>query len=577
VWFNPSVPDLPALTAEDTAARTSSPVRRSRSRWLAGAAVLVMGLGGLGIALALPAGRAGRSAPTAAEPPRYVDETIAAGIDHTYDGEFEFFVGGGVAAFDCDDDGRDELFLAGGTEPAALYRNESPVGGALRFLQEASPVTDLTAVTGAYPLDFDGDGHVDLAVLRRGGNVVLRGLGDCRFEDATEHFGIDGGDGWTVAFSATWEGANVLPTVAFGNYLAPDTPDRSRCADSELVRPAPTGDVYAPPVALSPGYCTLSILFSDWSRSGRRDLRVSNDRHYYREGEEQLWRIVPGEAPRQYTAADGWRSLQVWGMGIASQDLTGDGYPEVFLTSQGDNKLQTLDGGPAQPTYKDIALARGVIAQRPFVGGDVLPSTAWHPEFEDVNNDGLLDLFVSKGNVDAQSGSATRDPSNLLIGQADGTFVEGAEAAGIVGFDRARGAALVDLNLDGMLDLVVVNRRVSATLWRNVGNGDAARPAPLGNWIAVRLRQPAPNVDAIGAWVEVRVGERTTTREVTVGGGHAGGKLGWLHAGLGHADRADVRVRWPDVETGPCLTVGAAQVGSTERGAAQPSPSHHRT
>ncbi len=296
---------------------------------------------------------------------------------------------------------------------------------------------------------------------------------------------------------------------------------------------------------------------------------MSNDRHYYREGEEQLWRIAPGEAPREYTEADGWRPLQVWGMGIASQDLTGDGYPEVFLTSQGDNKLQTLEDGPAQPTYRDIALERGVTAHRPFVGGDVLPSTAWHPEFEDVNNDGFVDLFVSKGNVDAQSGNATRDPSNLLIGQADGTFVEGAEAAGIVGFDRARGAALVDLNLDGMLDLVVVNRRVPATLWRNVGQGDAEQPAPMGHWIAVRLQQPAPNVDAIGAWVEVRVGDRTVVREVTVGGGHAGGKLGWLHAGLGDADRAEVRVQWPDGETGPWMTVGADQFVTIERGTAE--------
>ena len=68
----------------------------------------------------------------------------------------------------------------------------------------------------------------------------------------------------------------------------------------------------------------------------------------------------------------------------------------------------------------------------------MLPSTAWHPEFEDVNNDGFVDLFVSKGNVEAQPDYATRDPSNLLIGQPDGTFVEGAEAAGIVDFDRAR-------------------------------------------------------------------------------------------------------------------------------------------
>ena len=77
-----------------------------------------------------------------------------------------------------------------------------------------------------------------------------------------------------------------------------------------------------------------------------------------------------------------------------------------------------------------------------------------------------------------------------------------------------------------MLDLVVVNRSENVTLWRNVGRGDAAEPAAMGHWIAVRLRQPAPNVDAVGAWVEARIGDRTVAREVTVGGGHAGGQLG---------------------------------------------------
>ena len=72
------------------------------------------------------------------------------------------------------------------------------------------------------------------------------------------------------------------------------------CADNELFRPAATGDAgYGPPIALSPGYCTLSILFSDWDGSGRRDLRVTNDRHYYATvGSDQLWRVAPGEAPR---------------------------------------------------------------------------------------------------------------------------------------------------------------------------------------------------------------------------------------------------------------------------------------
>jgi hypothetical protein len=532
-------------------------------------ALMISGCAVLVLTVSCGDGSGAGAAPGGA-PPHFVDETASAGIDHTYAGEFEFFVGGGVAAFDCDDDGRDELFFAGGTEPAALYRNESPVGGPLRFTAQASAVTDLIDVTGAYPLDIDSDGHVDLAVLRRGGNVVLRGLGDCRFEAANDVLGLEGGDDWTVSFSATWEGSNALPTLAFGSYLSQD--DRTACDDSRLLRPAPTGGQYAPPIALSPGYCTLSILFSDWGRTGQRDLRMANDRHYYIDGGEQLWRIAPGEAPREYTEADGWRRLQIWGMGIASQDLTGDGRPEVLITSQGDNKLQTLDERSTQPAYHDIALERGVTAQRPFTGGDVLPSTAWHPEFEDVNNDGYIDLFISKGNVEAQVDNAVLDPSNLLIGQADGTFEEGAEAAGIVNFDRARGAALVDLDLDGLLDLVVVNRQKNITLWRNVGGGDAQQSAPMGHWLGVSLHQAAPNIDAIGAWVEVRVGDRIVLREITVGGGHAGGKLGWIHTGLGAADKAEVRVQWPDGETGPWMTVGADQFVSIERGVAEPLP-----
>jgi hypothetical protein len=363
-----------------------------------------------------------------------------------------------------------------------------------------------------------------------------------------------------------------LPTLAFGNYLDLADPDRATCADNVLVRPSEEGVTYEPPAPLAPGWCTLSILFSDWDRSGRMDLRMTNDRHYYVDGEEQLWRVAEGEAPRPYGRDEGWRRMVIWGMGIASYDVTGDGFPEVFLTSQGDNKLQTLAAGPSRPAYRDIALREGVTASRPYAGGDVLPSTAWHPEFEDVNNDGFVDLFVSKGNVEAQRDYAVRDPSNLLLGRPDGTFVEGGADAGLVSFARGRGAALVDLNLDGMLDLVQVNRRENVGLWRNVGWGDAASPGTMGNWAAVRLEQPGANRDGIGSWIEVRVGDRTIQREVTIGGGHAGGQLGWIHLGLGDADGAEVRVRWPDGETGPWLELEANAFATIERGTAAAEP-----
>jgi hypothetical protein len=154
-----------------------------------------------------------------------------------------------------------------------------------------------------------------------------------------------------------------------------------------------------------------------------------------------------------------------------------------------------------------------------------------------------------------------------MIGNPDGTFTEMADEAGIVDFARSRGAALVDFNLDGMLDLVEVNRRENVNLWRNAGWGDTSSPSPMGNWIGLRLEQPAPNVDAIGSWIEVKIGNRVVQRELTVGGGHAGGQLGWSHFGVGDADSVEVRVQWPDGEKGRWLDVGSNHFMIIERDA----------
>jgi enediyne biosynthesis protein E4 len=545
-----------------------------RRRVIAGGGAVLAGLVVVAIlAVGLGVVRVGSGGPAAAAgPPQFVEESVAAGLVQTYDGGPDDATGGGVAVFDCDGDGRPDVYVAGGEGPAALFHDDSPVGGALRFSRRADPVTDLPDVTGAYPIDIDGDGNVDLAVLRLGHSTLLRGLGGCRFAPADATWSFTGGDGFATAFSATWEGSNTLPTLALGRYLTLDATGAATldCADDSLFRPAsPGGSVYGAAIPLAPGFCALSMLFSDWSRTGQRDLRITNDAHYYDPtvGEDQLWRIPTGGTPRLYTAADGWTTLQIEGMGIASQDVTGDGYPDIFLTSQADNKLQTLTSGAARPAYTDIGGTRGVTAAQPFTGGDVLPSTAWHPEFVDVNDDGYMDLFISKGNVDAQPDFAAKDPSNLFLGQPDGTFVEAADRAGILDYDRGRGAALADFNLDGLPDLIEVHFGAPVKLWRNVGAGDATTPAPMGHWLELAVTEPGPNRNAIGGWLDVRVGERTTTTELTIGGGHISGELGWLHAGLGTATTADVRIEWPDGEIGPWMSVSADRFSTIERGA----------
>ncbi len=532
-------------------------------------------VGGAGIGLA--------AEKATSDVPDYVDEAADAGINHVYAGPWEFFVGGGVAAFDCNGDRKPDLFMAGGTNPAELFENESETGGALRFKKVAlSGISDsdLRKVIGAYPIDIDNDGHMDLFVLRLGANLILKGGPDCQFTKANDAMAFDGGKEWTTAFSATFETGAKFPTLAIGNYVdrqAPGSP-WGTCGDNYLIRPsADDTPSYGAPFMLSPGYCTLSMLFTDWNQSGTPSLRVTNDRQYYRGGEEQMWRVDPGRTPKLFTAADGWGHLSIWGMGIAEADLSGNGYPEYALTSMGDTKLQELDPEEDQgddglkPVYKDIAFDVGATAQRPYQGTDYRPSTGWHSEFADVNNDGLLDLFISKGNVELMPEFAAYDPDNLLLGGWDGNFTEVGGQAGIASEKRGRGAAVVDLNLDGMLDIVVVNRNSPASLFRNLGARTAWGHEPLGNFLEVELAEPDTNRNAVGARISVKTGNHTMTRTVAVGGGHASGQAGFVHFGLGTAERAEIRIKWPDGEWSHTYKAFADNFVRIERGKAAAS------
>jgi len=469
------------------------------------------------VLLALAAGPAGAA-------PRF--EPVALPVEHVYSGGWEHFVGGGVAVFDCSDDGLPEMVAAGGESPMQLFLND----GGMAF--RAGDLPEITGVSGVWPLDIDSDGLTDLALARVGENILLRGTGDCGFERAD--WGFEGGAAWSTAFSATWEGDARWPTLAFGNYVDREDPEGpfEACDMNHLHRPGPEG--YGAAEVLAPGYCALSILFSDWARRGAQDLRVSNDRHYYvKGGTEQMWRLE--ERPRLLAEEEGFEPVSIWGMGIASRDLTGDGRPEVMLTSMGDQVLMEWDG----EGYVRAPYARGTAATTPHTGEDGRPSTGWHAEFGDVDNDGLADLYITKGNVDQMPGMAMEDPNNLLMQGADGVFRETAAEAGVASAARGRGGALADLDGDGRLDLVVVNRRAPMEVWRNVTEG-------TGNWLEIAPVQDSPNRDAVGAWVELRTPDGPQAQERTVGGGHAGGQLGPLHFGLGAHERAEARVIWPD-------------------------------
>ncbi len=489
--------------------------------------------------------------PVVAEDFKFEPRITTAGIIHEYDGGWEHFVGGGMATFDCNSDDFPDVFLAGGKNPASLLINTTKQPGApISFKAVESAEGTYSGVTGAYPLDIDSDGILDLFVMRVGENKLLKGLGNCMFKQANTAWNFDGGNRWTTAFAATWESGANWPTLAVGNYVDREDPDGpfGTCDDNVLHRPEMDG--YGTSTLLEPGYCALSMLISDWQRSGLQDLRISNDRHYYvDDGQEQMYNL---SSDRFLGPDDGWEKVKLWGMGIASQDLNLDGKPDVMLTSMGDQLLQFYD---KDGQFTNAPFSLGSYAHRPYTGDDGRPSTGWHAEFGDMNNDALPDIFIAKGNVDQMPGLATRDPNNLLIQQADSSFVEVGLEAGLAEMARSRGGVVADFNLDGRLDIGVMNRRAPFEIYEN-------RSQNIGNYLSIRLTQPGPNTKAVGAWIELRLdnGKPALAQELTIGGGHASGESGPVHFGLSTFEQAQIRVIWPDGDISNWLTIDANQL-----------------
>ncbi len=226
--------------------------------------------------------------------PKFVEETKTSGFSNLFKGEWEYMVGGGTAVFDCNGDYLPEVLLAGGENKAVFYRNASAKGGALKFEPLESGL-EQDKVLGAYPLDVDGDGTMDVMLLRQGENILMRGTGLCRFERANEAWGFDGGDAWSAAFAATWEKGASFPTLAVGNYInrEEEFSPWGSCTDNWLHRPAANGGKFAAPIPLKPSFCPLSMLFTDWNRSGTPALRLSNDREYMKAGRSSSGALSP--------------------------------------------------------------------------------------------------------------------------------------------------------------------------------------------------------------------------------------------------------------------------------------------
>ena len=397
--------------------------------------------------------------------------------------------------FDIDNDGDQDLFMAGFNIIAGSEFLLNTGGGNFLDITDSSGIQGLRAFTTA-ALDYDGDGWVDfisssdLQVLadRPSGLSLMRNNGDHTFTDVTAKTCLD-----------------PASRLINGQILVFDFDND---ADSDLLFASITGiSLYQ-----NNGDGTFSdVAVSAGLTPFRRNQRgCTAESHHDRRPECES------------TAS----------MGGAVGDYDNDGHIDIFLTGRPGE-----DGVPVSTLYRnngaggftDVTADSGDLAARDVSG------IHWGNAFFDYDNDGDLDLYVT-------SESLTEIVTNSLYeNDGDGTFTRVTDLA----FPRDTGpsgapAAIGDYNGDGALD-------VYAPSGSAIGSGGRGAfyenlTGQRNHWIVVRLRGTISHRDAYGARVSVSTGGRTQLREIHTSPVDPQN----LHFGLGSATRVDeIRVRWP--------------------------------
>jgi len=563
-----------------------------RSRVIQCAVVVAWaGLAGCGSPPA-PAGNATPSAnaPTAGNPgPAWFEEVAAArGINWTHKSGHETryllpeIMGGGAALFDMDGDGDLDLYLVqsgsvlnpGAKNPSnRLYRNRGD--GTFEDVTAGSG-TDVPGYgMGVAAGDYDNDGDVDLFVTNFGPNVLLRNDGGGHFANVTDTAGV-AGRGWSTSaafFDADADGDLDLFVLRYINWSAggelqcfslTGAPDycspRNYDAPLSTVLYLNNGDGTFTDISDRAGLRAafgngLGVVITDANRDGRPDIFVANDAM-----PNQLWinrgqNRFEDEALIRGTAVDEDGTPKS-GMGVDATDVDDDGDEDVIVVNlDGESDSFYRNDGAF---FSDATAAAGLRAiSRPF--------TRFGTGWLDFDDDGWLDLFEANGRVGQQSerygADVYAEPSLLFRGGRGGRFTEvqprGGTARPLIASSRA--AAFGDVDNDGAVDIVVVNRDRAPYLLHNVAPN-------RGHWLMLRLIEPNGR-DSYGAEVTATIGDRTITRVARAAYSYLASNDPRVHIGLGTATGVGgVTVRWPDGTRESFGDLQADRVTTLQRG-----------
>ncbi len=481
--------------------------------------------------------------------------------------------GCGVAMLDYDNDGNIDLFFVNGTtlegfppgkEPTShLYRNRG--NGTFEDVTAKAGLAIAGWGQGACAGDYDNDGYPDLYVTFWGQNRLFHNRGNGTFEDVTSSAGLIAPGTkprWGAGCAFLDFDRDGLLDLFAANYIDFDL-KTAPVPDSGLCR------YKGVPVACGPP-----------GLNGGKNVLYRNKGHGVFEDVSEQSGIT--------------KAAGTYGLGVSTLDFDNDGWIDLYVAN--DSNPSTLYRNKRDGTFEDIAVPAGCAYSQ-----DGKPQAGMGLALGDYDRDGTIDIFKT---------NFAGDTSTLYANSGDGLCQDRTFASGIGLNTRwlGWGVGFLDLDLDGWLDLFLVNGHVypeveqikteagyrqRKVVYRNLRNGrfedvserlgppvttpHAGRGAAFGDidndgdvdvavnnvheppnlyrldtsrtasWTELKLVGTTSNRSAIGARVRIVIGSTTLVREVRGGGSYYSQNDLRVQAGLGDAARIDrVEVRWPN-------------------------------
>jgi hypothetical protein len=483
---------------------------------------------------------------------------------------------GGVAAFDYDNDGKEDLFFTNGATLPEETKSKSSFYNALLHNNGDGTFDDVTAKAGldgehlGYSFgvaagDYDNSGSEDLFIASAGRNTLYRNNGDGTFTDVTVGSGLEHKPDNLLSVGAAWfdyDNDGLLDLIV-SNYTTWTPATDQRCLQTSYdgegaQKTGHPAESYCSPTlyksvsprlyhnlghgrfddvtekaglsnALGKG---MGISIADFSGNGRMDIFIANDT------ERNFLFVNQGDGTFReegllYGVAYAQSGAAVSSMGSDAKDYDNDGRVDLIYNDLA-GQIFGIFHNAGNGVFDDVAAQTGILAaSRPYAG--------WSMGFIDYDNDGWKDIYSANGDVDDLLPTAKQHDS--MFRNIDGkTFIDVSDSMGkdflFRGFQR--GSAFADLNNDGFMDIVVTSLGRHPRILLN-------RATTGNHWVMLDLRGTRSNRDGIGAKIKVvTLSGRVLYNHVTTSVGFMSSSDRRAHFGLGKEGRIrEIEINWP--------------------------------